>query len=86
MKLDCFVILPSNNDAGFVTLVPDDRWGLTELPSGVDGEPAGAIKLNFDHVYNLIIKKGVADAQIKLAAMYREGRGVPQDFLRSVVV
>ena len=65
MKLDCFVILPSNNDGHPVTLVADDRWGLAELPSDVKGKPADAIQLNFDVVYKNIISKGVAAVEVE---------------------
>jgi len=64
MKLSCFAILPSNKKPdGSVKLVPDDRWGLVELPSSIAVPPKDMIEINFDNVYELIIKKAVQKAK-----------------------
>lgn len=59
-KLKCFVIAPSNRpDGSAVRLVPDDRWGLVECPSGFGAMPADAVEVNFDDVYKEIIQEAV---------------------------
>jgi len=61
-KLECFVIIPSNRpDGSAVWLVPDDRWGLVECPSGFDARPADAVAVNFDDVYKEIIELAVKE-------------------------
>ena len=77
MKLRCFTVIPSNRETGPVTLVPDDRWGLAEMPSSVEAKPEGSIELDFDVVYEEIIQTAVASVDVE-----RDGEKVAITCLR----
>ncbi|MBL7091107.1 hypothetical protein [Acidovorax sp.] len=61
-KLTCFVIIPSNrgeNRKQPVALVRDDKWGWVELPSGCQVQNSNDMAVDFDGVYEHIIKAAI---------------------------
>jgi len=58
-KLNCFVIVPSNRNGNPIQLTQDDKWGLVELPSECQAQSKSVFELDFDQVYELIIKDAI---------------------------
>jgi len=58
-KLTCFVLIPSNREKGFVELVQNGDRGWIELPAGCQKSDNTRIEVNFDEVYEEIIKAAI---------------------------
>jgi hypothetical protein len=68
--VSCFVIIPSNRNGQPVQMVHDDRRGLVELPSGCQAQPDVTIAVDFDAVYEEIIKPALEQINDEYAAKH----------------
>ncbi|MGH8531594.1 MAG: hypothetical protein ACREV1_02420 [Gammaproteobacteria bacterium] len=62
----CFVITPSGKNPP-MELVPDDKHGLSRLPSGCDGRAAKVTSVNFQDVYDFIILEAIDKVNTAIA-------------------
>lgn len=65
--LKCFVITPSGKNPP-MELVPDDKHGLSRLPSGCEGRAAKVTSVNFQDVYEFIILEAIDKVNTAIAS------------------